>query len=222
MTRRRLTGASILLLVLAMQHIPAGVAESLPTATVRPTEVPTATWEPTGTPTDAPTASPTVTFTPEPTATPEAWPAGVADWRRLLERNGNRVGIDPALLAGLVQEESGGDSDLVSSQGACGLMQVMSRDRVTAPPWYTEDRARAFVAMFADRPTCAELQDPAFNVRWGVDYLVDRIVLRGSVREGLRSYGPRCNPDTCDIYWYADRIIDWCRRLGGQYCESVG
>ena len=43
----------------------------------------------------------------------------------LLWRTGQRWGVDPLLLAAMVETESGFDAEAVSRQGALGLMQVL-------------------------------------------------------------------------------------------------
>ena len=55
---------------------------------------------------------------------------------------------------------------------------------------------------FASRPTIAELEDPAFNIAYGSQYLAGLALEHGSYREALYKYGP------IDIgYYYADLVL---------------
>ena len=76
----------------------------------------------------------------------------------LLWRTGQRVGIDPLLLASVVQAESGFDADAVSVQGALGLMQVLPE---------TADLYRP----------AADPIEPAINVEVGARYLRSQLKL---------------------------------------------
>ena len=85
---------------------------------------------------------------------------------------------------------------MISSSGAVGLMQVMPRDGL----------AKSFVCIngpcFASRPTISELKIPQFNIEYGTNLLVGYIQQEGSLRDGLKRYGPM------DVdYYYADRIL---------------
>jgi soluble lytic murein transglycosylase-like protein len=76
----------------------------------------------------------------------------------LLWRTGQRWGIDPLLLASVVETESGFDAEAVSMQGALGLMQVLP------------ETADLF------RPV-ADPMDPAVNVEVGARYLRSQLKL---------------------------------------------
>jgi soluble lytic murein transglycosylase-like protein len=93
-------------------------------------------------------------------------------------------------------QESRGESQAVSRSGAIGLMQVMPRD----------GKAATFMCIngpcFADRPSMQELFDPQFNVSYGTQLLAGLIQRNGSVRDGLRAYGPRDSG-----YSYADIVL---------------
>ena len=110
-----------------------------------------------------------------------------------------RQDLDPHLLAALIWWESGGDQEAYSSSGAVGLMQVMPRDGLASSFECGEDK----YSCFAGRPTIEELKIPSFNISYGSNLLREKIEAGGSIREGLRLYGPR------DVgYYYADRIIE--------------
>jgi hypothetical protein len=111
-------------------------------------------------------------------------------------RNDKGVELDPNLIASVILQESGGDPLAYSKSGAVGLMQIMPRDGI----------ASGFMCpngpCFANRPTIKELQDPEFNVKFGVNYLAGLIKHYGNVRDALKHYGPM-NVD----YYYADKVI---------------
>lgn len=85
-------------------------------------------------------------------------------------RAGRRWGVDPLLLAAVVQAESGFDPDAVSVQGALGLMQVMP------------DTAALY------RPS-ADLLDPRDNLEIGARYLATQLQqFDGDVPLALAAY----------------------------------
>lgn len=125
------------------------------------------------------------------------WPVAIQQWTPLIIKWASNYSIDPNLLAAIMLQESGGNSDIVSASGACGLMQVMARDTTSG-----------YGVMFYSRPTCAELKDPDTNVGWATDYLVWLYQTSGNDwREALYRYGPS------NIgYNYADRILQLYRQ----------
>jgi soluble lytic murein transglycosylase-like protein len=79
-----------------------------------------------------PSATPTVdgyaSATPMPAAYDSATPAaasGDAPYAPLIEQAAARYGLDPSLLSGLIEQESGFDPSATSSAGAQGLTQLM-------------------------------------------------------------------------------------------------
>ena len=89
--------------------------------------------------------------------------------------------------------ESGGDAEAISPTGACGLLQIQSRDRSIAK----------YAHYFVDRPTCRELMNPSLNVGWGTHYLVTLYHRNGDDwREALYRYGPIDRG-----YSYADLVM---------------
>jgi hypothetical protein len=118
-------------------------------------------------------------------------------WCEILTNTARDHEVDVLFLATVVWWESGGDPRAISSSGAVGLMQVMPRDGI----------ASSFMCIngpcFSGRPTTDELKDPAFNVEYGTSLLVSYIQTEGSLRDGLRRYGPE-NVG----YYYADSILD--------------
>ncbi len=88
-----------------------------------------------------------------------------------------RQGLDPALVAAVVNAESGFLPDSRSSQGAVGLMQMLP------------DTAR-FIATQPNRPSPPpdRLEDPAVNVAYGTRYLRYLIDRHGTVPLALAAY----------------------------------
>jgi hypothetical protein len=75
-------------------------------------------------------------------------------------------------------------------------MQVMPRDGLAANFWCVNGPC------FASRPSIEELQDPAFNIEYGTRMISGLIERTGSVRDALKSYGPK------DVgYYYADIVL---------------
>jgi peptidoglycan lytic transglycosylase len=88
-----------------------------------------------------------------------------------------RYDLDPALVAAVINTESGFVPDSRSSQGAVGLMQVLP------------ETAR-FVARGADRPSPSpdRLEVPAVNIAYGSRYLRYLIDRYGTVPLALAAY----------------------------------
>jgi len=126
----------------------------------------------------------------------ERYPAGIVEWCGLIEENALAFGVDPLLVAAVMKVESGGQPEVISSSGAVGLMQVMPSDGIAAGFQCINGPC------FASRPTINELKVPSFNVMYGTRMLAGLIERAGSIRDGLKSYGPY------DVdYWYADLVL---------------
>jgi len=125
-----------------------------------------------------------------------SYPDKILKWCDLITQSAHQYGIDPDLLAALIWQESGGNPQAYSHSGAVGLMQVMPRDGLAASFQCPNGPC------FSNRPTTNQLKDPDFNVTYGSKMLSGLISRRGSLREGLKSYGP------ADVgYSYADKVI---------------
>lgn len=125
------------------------------------------------------------------------FPAAVRQWCPQIEAAAQEVGLPAALIASVIVQESGGDPTAYSSSGAVGLMQVMPRDGLAAEFMCVNGPC------FASRPTIAELEDPAYNIQYGSQYLAGLVEKFGSYREALYKYGPM------DIgYHYADLVLN--------------
>jgi len=126
-------------------------------------------------------------------------------------RASEKNGLDPHLIAALIWWESGGNPLAYSKDGAVGLMQVMPRDGLAASAQCINGPC------FADRPSIKELEVPGFNIDVGTEYLVYRIASAGSLRSGLKGYGPK------DIgYTYADIILDLYKKVKQIAFDEVG
>lgn len=93
--------------------------------------------------------------------------SGVAQWRSEITEAAESAGLPPALLAAVVDVESGGDPAAVSPAGARGLAQLMP---ATA----------ASLGVDAD--------DPVENVQGGARYLREQLDDFGSLRLALAAY----------------------------------
>ena len=126
----------------------------------------------------------------------ERFPAEVRQWCDLITQNANLYGLSPNLVAAVIWFESGGNPAAYSHSGATGLMQVMPRDGLAASFQCVNGPC------FANRPTRSELEDPAFNIEYGVRMLANLFERTQSWREALHAYGPM------DVgYSYADRVL---------------
>ena len=108
----------------------------------------------------------------------------VRQWCDLVNSKSHEYGIDPTLVLAVMTQESGGQDDAISENGAVGLMQIMPNDGVSA----TFECANG--PCFANRPSTKELLDPEFNIDYGARMLAGLINKYGSEKEALKAYGP--------------------------------
>ncbi|MBG0784656.1 MAG: transglycosylase SLT domain-containing protein [Anaerolineaceae bacterium] len=124
------------------------------------------------------------------------YPYEILQWCDLIQTAAQETGLPANLIAAVMLQESGGASDVISSSGAVGLLQVMPRDGIAA------DFMCINGPCFASRPTTEELLDPAYNIQFGSQMLAGLASTHGSYREALFRYGPS------DIgYYYADLVL---------------
>jgi soluble lytic murein transglycosylase-like protein len=124
------------------------------------------------------------------------FPQSIQQWCQLIMINSQEYNIDEVLLAAVMLQESGGDSNAYSKSGAVGLMQVMPKDGI----------AENFMCVngpcFAARPSMQELFDPAFNIDYGARMLANLFQKHGNWRDSLKFYGPM------DVdYGYSDLVL---------------
>lgn len=126
----------------------------------------------------------------------DSYPGSILQWCDLITKYANQYDLDANLIAAVMLQESGGDPQAYSSSGAVGLMQIMPNDGLAAE----------FICSggpcFAKRPSTQELQDPEFNLKYGVRMLASLVDKYGDVREALRFYGPG-NVG----YYYVDKVM---------------
>jgi soluble lytic murein transglycosylase-like protein len=124
------------------------------------------------------------------------FPPAITQWCDLITQYANNNFVPPDLIAALIWQESGGNSDAYSHSGAVGLMQVMPKDGISASFMCKNGPC------FSNRPSSAELFDPDFNIKYGTRMLAGLYNRSGSWREALKSYGPM------DVgYSYADKVL---------------
>jgi Rod binding domain-containing protein len=103
----------------------------------------------------------------------------VLSYRELIEKTAAEEGVDPALVAAMIAQESGGDPEAVSSAGARGLMQLMP----------------ATARMLGVENTF----DPHQNVAGGVNY-ISRLLERYGGDEKLALAAYNAGPGNVDRY----------------------
>jgi soluble lytic murein transglycosylase-like protein len=126
----------------------------------------------------------------------DQYPASIRQWCGLITHFADAHNLPPDLIAALIWQESGGNALAYSKSGAVGLMQVMPRDGLAAKFQCINGPC------FADRPTTAELQEPAFNVAYGTRFLAGLVGHWDNTRDALKAYGPM-NVG----YSYADKVL---------------
>ena len=82
------------------------------------------------------------------------WQPNITRWADLITKYSKDNGLDPNLVAALIEEESKGNPNLVSRAGAVGLMQIMP-----------------YEAGFTWRPRARVLKKPEANLEWGTNTL---------------------------------------------------
>lgn len=125
-----------------------------------------------------------------------SFPAEIQQWCSLISYYSALNGLPADLVAALIWQESGGQSEAYSKSGAVGLMQVMPSDGLAANFMCKNGPC------FSDRPSTERLKDPEFNIKYGTRMLAGLLQKKGDLREALRSYGPM------DVgYYYADIVL---------------
>lgn len=130
-----------------------------------------------------------------------SYPQSIQQWCSLITRYASENQLDPNLIAAVMLQESGGNSQAYSKSGAVGLMQVMPRDGLAAKFMCVNGPC------FSSRPSTEELYEPEFNVSYGTRMLAGLIQKHGDIREALRAYGPMNMG-----YAYADIVLNIFRQ----------
>jgi len=124
------------------------------------------------------------------------YPQSIQKWRGEIEYSANQHELDPNLIAAVMLQESGGQSTVISTSGAVGLMQIMPRDGI-ASKFICGDQP-----CFKNRPPINELLNPDYNIEFGAHLLSGLLKTSGSTRNALKSYGPM------DVgFYYADIVL---------------
>jgi hypothetical protein len=124
------------------------------------------------------------------------YPQSIQQWRNPIERCCIQYQLDPDLVGAVMLQESGGNADAYSHNGAIGLMQIMPRDGLASSFFCDHGPC------FANRPTSRQLYDPQFNIDFGCRMLRGLIDQQPTLRDALKAYGPK------DVgYAYADLVI---------------
>jgi hypothetical protein len=91
----------------------------------------------------------------------------VMRWGKEIQAASTKYGIDPAVIAAVIEQESGGNPDAESPAGAIGLMQLMPRtaEGLGVNPY-----------------------DPAENIQGGAKYLAIQLNRFGSLEMALAAY----------------------------------
>ena len=95
-----------------------------------------------------------------------AMPKGVAQWAPLINQSAYRHGVPPALIAGHMSQESGGNANAVAPDGGLGLMQLMPQ---TARTLYGDPDI-----------TQAMIMRPEINIDLGATYIAQNLRRYGS------------------------------------------
>lgn len=104
-------------------------------------------------------------------------PTGEAQLAAHIDQCSRSHGFDPLLVLAMIQVESSFGPRAISSNGACGLMQVKPAT------------ARAVVSKLGwEWSGDHNLFQPIINVRLGIDYLFDLVLKFGSVEKALIAY----------------------------------
>ncbi len=125
-----------------------------------------------------------------------SYPEKILQWCQLITQYASKYKLDPNLIAALILQESGGNPQAYSPSGAVGLMQVMPSDGTAAGFMCPSGPC------FAKRPSTQQLQNPDFNISYGVRMLAGLVNKYGNVSEGLKAYGPG-NVG----YYYVDKVM---------------
>ena len=132
--------------------------------------------------------------------------SNIGELKELIQQSASDEGVDPALVAAMITQESGGDAQAVSPAGARGLMQLMP---ATARMLGVED-----------------VFDPQQNISGGVKY-ISQLLERFGGDEKLALAAYNAGPGTVDRYGgvppyretmnYVDRVAslkDSYRKMG--------
>ena len=116
---------------------------------------------------------------------------GIAALCELADKHGN--GVPPSLVVALIEEESGGQPDIVSSAGAVGLMQIIQRFHPGV-----------------------DLTDPATNIDVGTHVLITDWLYLNHIRSGLQT---AAEIDWSNSDWLGRSLRGY--NMGSRQCRLV-
>jgi hypothetical protein len=145
------------------------------------------------------------------------WPDSVLQYSDLVLKYCPPKHIDVNLCLAIMLQESGGQTGIISKDGAVGVMQVMPRDGVASTFMCTQSNGSE-IPCFWNRPTTEELKDDDTNVNVATDIYYDYRDLTNDAREARQLYGPLYK-DPALKYYYSDLVYGICRRIAGTICE---
>ncbi|MDP4146545.1 MAG: lytic transglycosylase domain-containing protein, partial [Bacillota bacterium] len=116
----------------------------------------------------------------------------VMRWGKEIQAASTKYGIAPAVIAAVIEQESGGNADAQSSAGAIGLMQLMPR---TA------------------RGLRINPYDPAQNIEGGTKYLALQLNRFGSLEIALAAYNAGPENVLNSRYLYISETQNYIRNV---------
>lgn len=116
----------------------------------------------------------------------------VMRWGREIEAASEKYGIDPALVAAVIEQESGGNPDAESPAGAIGLMQLMpgTAQELEVDPY-----------------------DPRLNIEGGTKYLAIQLNRFGSLEMALAAYNAGPGNVLNSRYLYISETQNYIRNV---------
>lgn len=116
----------------------------------------------------------------------------VLRWGKEIQAASTKYGIDPALIAAVIEQESGGKPDALSPAGAIGLMQLM--------PGTAQDLG-------------VNPYDPGQNIEGGTKYLAIQLNRFGSIEMALAAYNAGPGNVLNSRYLYISETQNYIRNV---------
>lgn len=116
----------------------------------------------------------------------------ILQWAKFIDATAKKYKIDPAIIAGIIEQESGGDAAAHSPAGAIGLMQLMPR---TA------------------QGLGVDPYDPAQNIDGGTRYFLYQYRAFGNIEQALAAYNAGPNNVRNGNYLYFSETQGYISRV---------